>query len=79
MFLPRLLVSLDILISCQDMGKEMLSEDGLLSLKIVSDLSTISGRINWEYFVVLRRRSLSQFSEKIENLKVIFQGKCLQF
>ena len=79
MFLPRLLVSLDILISCQDMGKEMLSEDGLLSLKIVSDLSTIFGRINWEYFVVLRRRSLSQFSEKIENLKVIFQGKCLQF
>ena len=37
----------------------MLSKDGLLSLKIVSEQSTISGRINWKYFVVLRRLSLS--------------------
>ena len=64
MFSSRLLILLDISISCQDMGKEMLSENGLLSLKIVSELSTISGRINWKYFVVLRRRSLSQFLEK---------------
>ena len=52
---------MDISISCQDIGKEMLSKDGLLSLKIVSEQSTISGRINWKYFVVLRRLSLSQF------------------
>ena len=71
-FSSRLLISLDISISCQEMGKEMLSEDGLLSLKIVFEQSTISGRINWRYFVVLRRQSLSQFSEKIQKLKVIF-------
>ena len=37
----------------------------------------MSGRITWKYFVVLRRRSLSQFSEKMQKLKVIFEGKCL--
>ena len=68
MFSSCLLISLDISISCQEMGKEMLSEDGLLSLKIVSEQSTISGRINWKYFVVLRRRILSQFSEKMQKL-----------
>ena len=72
MFSSRLLISLDVSISCQEMGKEMLSKDGLLPLKIESEQSTISGRINWKYFVVLRRRSLSQFSEKIQKLKVIF-------
>ena len=74
MFSSRLLISLDISISCQEMGKEMLSRDGLLSVKIVSEQSTISGRINWKYFLVLRRRSLSQFSEKIQKLNryVIF-------
>ena len=71
-FSSCLLISLDISISGHEIGKEMLSEDGLLSLKIASEQSTISGRINWEYFVVLRRRSLSQFSEKIQKLKVIF-------
>ena len=64
LFSSRLLISLDISISCQEMGKEM--------GKIVSKQSTISGRINWKYFVVLRRRSLSQFSEKIQKLNVIF-------
>ena len=73
MFSSRLLISLDISISCQEMGKQMLYKDGLLSLKIVSEQSTISGRINWKYFVVLRRRSLSQFSEKIQKHKVIFK------
>ena len=72
MFSSRLLISLDISISCQEMGKQMLYKDGLLSLKIVSEQSTISGRINWKYFVVLRR-SLSQFSEKIQKHKVIFK------
>ena len=72
MFSSRLLISLDISISCQEIGKEMLSKDGLLSLKIVSEQSTMSGRIYWKYFVVLRRRSSSQFSEKIQTLKVIF-------
>ena len=79
MFSSLLFISLDITISCQEMGKEMLSKDGLLSLKNVSEQWTMSGRINWKYFVVLRRRSLSQFSEKIQNPKVIFEGKCLQF
>ena len=78
-FSSCLLISVDISISCQDIGKEMFSKDGVLSLKIVSEQSTISGRVNWEYFVVLRRRSLSQFWEKIQKLKVIFEGKCLQF
>ena len=64
MFSSCLLISLDISISCQDVSKEMLSKDGLLFLKIVSEQSTISGRLTWKYFVVLRRRSLSQFSEK---------------
>ena len=73
MFSSRLLISLDISISCQEIGKEMLSKDGLLSLKIVSEQSTMSGRIYWKYFVVLRRRSSSQFSEKIQTLKVIFK------
>ena len=72
MFSSRLLISLDISIICQEMGKEMLSKDGLLSLKIVSEQLTMSGRINWKYFVVLRIRSLSQFSEKIQKLKAIF-------
>ena len=71
MFSSRLLISLDISIICQEMGKEMLSKDGLLSLKIVSEQLTMSGRINWKYFV-LRIRSLSQFSEKIQKLKAIF-------
>ena len=79
MFSSLLFISLDITISCQEMGKEMLSKDGLLSLKNVSEQSTMSGRINWKYFVVLRRRRLSQFLEKIQKLKVIFEGKCLQF
>ena len=64
MFSSRLLLSLDISISCQEMGKEMLSKDDILSLKVVSEQSTISGRINWKYFVVLRRLSLSQSSGK---------------
>ena len=108
MFLSLLLISLDISISCQEMGKEMLPKDGLLSLKTVSERSTISRRINWKWtfrnvknknvyhfrsvycfvfyentlwqpkllnwniFFVLRRRSLSQFSEKIQKLKIIF-------
>ena len=72
MFSSRLLISVDISISCQDIGKEMLSKDGLLSLKTVSEQSTISGRVNWKYFGVLRRLSLSQFSEKMQKLKVIF-------
>ena len=79
MFSSLLFISLDISISCQEIGKEMLSKDGILSLKNVSEQSTMSGRINWKYFVVLMRRSLSQFSEKIQKLKVIFEGKCLQF
>ena len=68
-FLSRLLISVYISISCQDIGKEMLYKDSLLSLKIVSEQSTISGRVNWKYFVVLRRLSLSQFSEKITKVK----------
>ena len=39
MFSSRLLISLDISISCQEMGKEMLSKYGLLSVKIVSTIS----------------------------------------
>ena len=50
MFSFRLVISLDICISCQEIGKEMLSEDGLLSLKILSEQSTISQKNKLEIF-----------------------------
>ena len=54
-FSSRLLVSLDILISCKDMGNKYLSKAALVFLKIVFEQSTTFERINSEYLVVLRR------------------------
>ena len=55
MFSSCLLISLDLSISCQDMGKERISKTGLVFLKIVSEQSTSFDRVSSEYFVVLKR------------------------
>ena len=55
MFSFRLLISLDISISCQYIGKEKLSKTDLVFPKIVSEQSRSFKRINSEYFVVLKR------------------------